>query len=180
MLVYCAGDTKEANRYPIRKCDNLCLPITRRYPAGTTPWLQQLCNIIFARFLSGRLFGPGLLVLSVKAWFRQLISTAEFRIPAREEPALRQRLRQVEFRELCRPKPRIWSMNEWELNASSQSAGQFCGGCLLHRAFTRKVSGTGRAHQLIARDSSLARNAIFPVERVDFVLLPSRRNFGGT
>ncbi len=23
-------------------------------------------------------------------------------------------------------------------------------------------------------------NAIFPVERVDFVLLPSRRNFGGT
>ena len=52
MLVYCASDTKEANRYPIRKCDNLCLPITRRYPAGTTPWLQQLCKIIFARFLS--------------------------------------------------------------------------------------------------------------------------------
>jgi hypothetical protein len=46
--------------------------------------------------------------------------------------------------------------------------------------FTRKVSGTGRAHQLIARDSSLASNAIFPAERVDFVLLPSRRNFGGT
>ena len=46
--------------------------------------------------------------------------------------------------------------------------------------FARKVSGTGRAHQLIARDSSLASNAIFPVERVDFVLLPSRRNFGGT
>src|SRR5258708_29016343 len=64
--------------------------------------------------------------------FRQLISTAEFRIARREEPALRQRLRQVEFRELWRPKPRIWSMNEWELNASSQSAGQFCGGCLLH------------------------------------------------
>jgi hypothetical protein len=36
------------------------------------------------------------------------------------------------------------------------------------------------AHQLIARDSSLASNAIFPVEREDFVLLPSRRNFGGT
>src|SRR6266481_6954177 len=69
-------------------------------------------------------------------------------------------------------------VDEWELNASSQSAGQFCGGCLLHRPiFMRKVSGTGRAHQLIARHSSLASNAIFPVERVDFVLLPSRRNF---
>src|SRR5438105_896779 len=50
-------------------------------------------------------------------------------IVTREEPALRQRLIQVEFRELWRPKPRIWSMNEWEVNASSQSAGQFCGGC---------------------------------------------------
>src|SRR5207245_4753294 len=27
---------------------------------------------------------------------------------------------------------------------------------------------------------ALASNATFPVERVDFVLLPSRRNFGGT
>ncbi len=54
----------------------------------------------------------------------------------------------------------------------------FCIGHLYAQA--RKVSGTGRAHQLIARDSSLASNAIFPVERVDFVLLPSRRNFGGT
>src|SRR5438105_14816107 len=58
----------------------------------------------------------------------------------REEPALRQRLRQVEFRELWRPKPRIWSMNEWELNASSQSAGQCCGGCLLHRQSLRARS----------------------------------------
>lgn len=33
-------------------------------------------------------------------------------VVTREEPALRQRLRQVEFRELWRPKPRIWSMNE--------------------------------------------------------------------
>lgn len=46
--------------------------------------------------------------------------------------------------------------------------------------FTRKVYGSGRVHQLHSTRFVVSKQRGFPVERVDFVLLPSRRDFGGT
>jgi hypothetical protein len=161
------------------------------------PLHQPRTTRLFARDLSFRAFwktwtsrlliltgrNPGLAEVGQLPYSRQ---TFPYRIMeglsvTREEPAPRQRLRQVESGELWRSKSRIWvdervgdSMPHHSQLASFV-VGAFCIGHLYAQGLWPWEGSSTHSTRFVG-----SKQGDFRGESVDSVLLPSRRNFGGT